>query len=61
MNNQTLTVYINTRAGIENKVMQDLIEAFSGTILASGTPAKIENIIKKRSYTVVERPILKND
>jgi hypothetical protein len=56
MTEQTLTVYILERTGIENPVMQDLIEAFSGTILASSTPEKIENIIKKRGYNVIPAP-----
>lgn len=62
MNNpQPLTVYINVRKGIENEVMHDLIEVFSGTILMSSTPNKVLAVIEKRGYTVVERPILKND
>jgi hypothetical protein len=57
MENQTvLTVYILEREGIENPKMQDLIEAFSGTILASSTPEKIENIVKKRGYVVIPKP-----
>lgn len=56
MTEQVLTVYIIEREGIENPKMQDLIEAFSGTILASSTPDKIENIIKKRGYKVVPQP-----
>jgi len=56
MTEQILTVYIIEREGIENPKMQDLIEAFSGTILASSTPEKIENIIKKRGYNVIPKP-----
>ena len=63
--NNIMTVYIINRPGIENKSMQDLVELFSGTILASGTPAKIENIITKRGYIVVAAPekghVFKND
>jgi hypothetical protein len=53
---QPLTVYIIEREGIENPVMHDLIELFSGTILASSTPDKIDNIIKKRGYIVTQKP-----
>lgn len=56
MTNQTLTVYIIDREGIENPKMQDLIEVFSGTILASGTPDKIAGIVEKRGYQVVPKP-----
>lgn len=56
MNAKTLSVYIIARKGIENPKMNDLLEAFSGTILASGTPDKIENIINKRGYVLVPAP-----
>jgi hypothetical protein len=56
MTEQTLTVYIIERDGVANPKMQDLIELFSGTLLASGTPDKITNIIEKRGYKVVQKP-----
>lgn len=56
MTEQVLTVYIIEREGIENPKMEDLIEAFSGTILASGTPDRIADIIKKRGYVVIPKP-----
>jgi hypothetical protein len=56
MNENTLTVYIVNRAGIEKTDMQDMIEAFSGTLLASGTPEQISRLLAKREYHVINKP-----
>lgn len=56
MNHNTLTVYIVNRSGIENHEMQDVIELFSGTLLLSGVPDRVDHIIKKRGYIVMDQP-----